>query len=83
MILPALNPAGLSVDGQNMTIPDSTGWVALALIAFGTIVAILQVAAIQVKNETTLHDLRVRVNELRIQRLEFLKAFPSARKGNS
>lgn len=82
MILPALNPAGLSADGQIMTIPDSTGLVALGLIAFGTILGILQIAAIQVKNETNLHDLRVRVNELRIQRLEFLKAFPSARKGN-
>lgn len=82
MILPTLNPAGLAADGQNMTIPDPAAILILSLIALGSILAILQVAAIHVKNETTLHDLRVRVNELRIQRLEFLKAFPSARKGN-
>ncbi|MCX5690247.1 MAG: hypothetical protein NTV94_10785 [Planctomycetota bacterium] len=65
-----------------MTIPDSTGMVALGVIGGGVALAILQVVATHIKNETTLHDLRVRVNELRIQRLELMKAFPSVRKGN-
>ena len=63
-----------------MTNLDSTLWVIFGVLAAWAVLAILQVAAIHVKNETTLHDLRVRVNELRIQRLAFLKAFPSARK---
>ena len=55
-------------------------WITFGVLAAWAMLAILQVASIHIKNETTLHDLRVRVNELRIQRLAFLKAFPSARK---
>lgn len=50
-------------------------FVVLGVVAAICVVAILRVAADEVRYATTLHDLKVRVNQLRIQRMELLKAY--------
>lgn len=50
-------------------------FVVLGIVAAICVVAILRVAADEVRYATTLHDLKVRVNQLRIQRMELLKAY--------
>jgi hypothetical protein len=50
-------------------------FVVLGIVATICVVAILRVAADEIRYATTLHDLKVRVNQLRIQRMELLKAY--------
>jgi hypothetical protein len=60
-------------------IPDSNVMLAFGAVGGLCTLVILQLAALQVRGERTLHDLKIRVNQLRRQRIEYLKAFPSAR----
>jgi hypothetical protein len=57
-------------------VPFTSGeFVVLGIVAAVCVLAILRVAADEVRYATTLHDLKVRVNQLRIQRMELLKAY--------
>lgn len=77
-ILPTLKRAGSGTDAT-IVILDSNVMLAFGAVGGLCTLLILQMAALQVKSERTLHDLKIRVNQLRQQRLEYLKAFPSAR----
>ncbi len=48
-------------------------WTLLAIVTMIVVLGILHVLASSARNEVHLHDLRVRVNSLRRQRLEQLK----------
>jgi hypothetical protein len=55
--------------GSMLELPTWT-WVCLSLGALATVFAILHILACAVRDDTTMHDLRVRVATLRKQRLE-------------
>ena len=73
-ILPGLNPHGSGADSWSVSF-TSGEFVVLGIVAAICVVAILRVAADEIRYATTLHDLKVRVNQLRIQRMELLKAY--------
>jgi hypothetical protein len=76
-ILPMLNPAGSPTDGGCTVNLDSSILTAFAVLGTAVSLAVLNIAAARVKAETTLHDLRVRVAQLRRERLEKLRQFAS------
>ncbi len=54
---------------------NASEFAVLGVVAAICVVAILRVVADEIRYATTLHDLKVRVNQLRIQRMELLKAY--------
>jgi hypothetical protein len=73
-ILQPFKPAVSSDDSGGVPATSPTLWLAVALVAAGATTALLFTLASAVRNALYVHDLRVRVNELRLKKLRELQA---------